>query len=387
MIHSRALFPPIVSLLHSLDHFTRLLFPQPSTQMQPTRRGFTARWIPCRFSNCGRWFKSATGLKTHLHAAHGHDLNVPDDAEQSLPPDVVQEYHENLTGLLSPLIFVIIKSYHTGNVCDENGINLPEGTPPLPHTPQGQDDWTPYRNQLEFETAKHFFSNAQMPAGEIDNILYLWGLSLATHRDKPLFADHRDLYETIDSTPISDAPWRSFGIKYQGSHPSRDLPSWMNQTYDIWYRNPCAIIKNIFSNTDFDGEIDYVPYHDFSEDGSRKYKDFMSGDWAWEQVVSNISIITMAVVVNNSLSRTKLPKILKRMRQHLSLLFLGATKPPFQSPQARMNTGLCIFLLGMYRTMSGEHIGMPLSSSAFYPFQKVCKYLFLFFFTQPVNCS
>ena len=266
-------------------------------------------------------------------------------------------------------------------------MDLPEGAPPLPHTPQDQDDWTPYRNRLEFETAKHFFSNAQTPAGEIDNILYLWGLSLAAHRDKPPFVDHRDLYETIDSTPIGDAPWRSFGIKYKGDHPSGDPPSWTNQTYNVWYRDPRAVIKNIFSNTDFDGEIDYVPYRDFSEDGSRRYKDFMSGDWAWEQAVSNITIVTMAVVVTNRLSRMKLPKILRRMGQHSSPLFLGATKPPSQSPQARMITGLCIFLLGMFRTMSGERIGTLLSSSDFYPFQKVCKSLFCSFFTQLVNCS
>ena len=92
----------------------------------------------------------------HLHAAHGHDLSMPDDTEQPLLPDIVQEYHEKLTGLLSPLILIIVKSYHTGNVCDENGMDLPEGMLPLPHTPwQDQDDWTPYWNQLDFETTCH----------------------------------------------------------------------------------------------------------------------------------------------------------------------------------------------------------------------------------------
>ena len=259
--------------------------------MQPTRRGYTARWIPCRYASCGRWFKLATGLKTHLHSVHSHDFNVPNDTEQPLPPDVVREYHEKLAGLSSPLVLSVIKSHPTGKICDANGMDLPEDTPPLPHTLQGQDDWTPYWNRLEFETTKHLFSDAQISAGKIDNLLYLWGLSLAVHQDKPPFADHKDLYETIDSTPIGDAPWKSFGVRYNDSHPPGDLPSWMDQTYDVWYRDPHAVIKNIFSNVDFDGEIDYVPYRDFLEDGSCRYKDFMSGDWAWEQVVSNISLI------------------------------------------------------------------------------------------------
>jgi len=221
-------------------------------------------------------------------------------------------------------------------------------------------------------------------AGKIDNLLYLWGLSLAVHQDKPPFANHKDLYETINSTPIGDAPWKSFGVRYNDSRPPGDPPSWMDHTYDVWYRDPRVVIKNIFSNADFDGEIDYMPYRDFLEDGSRRYKDFMSGDWAWEQAVSNITFIIMVAVVTNSLSRTKFPKILKRMGQCLSPLFLGATKPPSLSPLARMTTGQCIFPLAMFRTTSSERIGMLLSSSDFYLFQKVCNFFFMLLSTHPM---
>ena len=300
---------------------------------------------------------------------------------------MVQEYHEKLTGLFSSLVLTIIESYSTGNICDENGKDLPEGTPPLPHTPQDQDDWTLYRNRLKFDTARHFFSKAQTPASEINNILYLWGLSLVAHQDEPPFADHQDLYETIDSTPIGDAPWKNFGIKYSGSHPTLgDPPSWMDQTYDVWYHDPHTVIKNILSNTDFDGEIDYAPYHDFLEDDSRRYKDFMSGDWAWEQAVSSITSIITVATVTNSLSRTKLPKILEQMGQFLSPSFLGVTKRSSQSPLVRMSTGQCIFLLGMFITTSGERIGTLLSSLDFCLFQKVSKSLFMLFSTHRANC-
>ena len=113
--------------------------------MQPTRQGYIARQIPCQFSSCGRWFKSAAGLKIHLHSVHSHDSNISNDTEQPLPPDVVQEYHEKSNGLSSSLVLTVIKSHSTGKICDANGMDLPEGTPPLPHTPQGQDDWTHIR--------------------------------------------------------------------------------------------------------------------------------------------------------------------------------------------------------------------------------------------------
>jgi len=91
----------------------------------------------------------------------------------------------------------------------------------------------------------------------------------------------------------------------------------------------------------------------------------------------------MVAVVTNSLSRMKLPKFLKQMGQHLSPLFLGATKPPSPSPLARMTTGRCIFPLAMFRTMSSGRIGMLLSSLDFYLFQKVCKCLLHVVFYSP----
>lgn len=155
----------------------------------------------------------------HLRSVHSHHFNVADDTEQPLPPDVVWAYHEKLTSFSSLFALAVIKSHPTGKICNANGMDLPEGTPPLPHTPQGQDDWAPYWIQLKFETTKHLFSNAQTSAGKIDNLLYLWGLSLAVHQDEPPFADHKDLYEMIDSTSIGNVPWKSFGVRYEGSCP------------------------------------------------------------------------------------------------------------------------------------------------------------------------
>ncbi|KIK76789.1 hypothetical protein PAXRUDRAFT_17940 [Paxillus rubicundulus Ve08.2h10] len=44
------------------------------------------------------------------------------------------------------------------------------------------------------------------------------------------------------------------------------------------------LVENILSNPDFDGEVNYMPYRDFLEkDETRRYENFMSGDWAWDQ--------------------------------------------------------------------------------------------------------
>ena len=58
----------------------------------------------------------------------------------------------------------------------------------------------------------------------------------------------------------------------------------MTTKYQLWYRNPRAIIHNNLANPDLVNNIDYVPYREFVG-GKQRYSDFMSGDWAWDQCV------------------------------------------------------------------------------------------------------
>ncbi|KAG1792906.1 uncharacterized protein HD556DRAFT_1432393 [Suillus plorans] len=146
------------------------------------------------------------------------------------------------------------------------------------------DDWTPYRNRLEFECADFIYTENQMSAGDINKILYLWGITLAVHHDNPSFADYRDLYNTIDATLLGDVAWENFSLKYNSNKPTGECPLWMEQSYEVWFRDPHTVAKNMLANLDFKGGIDYTPYHEFQEkDEQHHYKDFMSGDWAWQQ--------------------------------------------------------------------------------------------------------
>ncbi|KAI6003231.1 hypothetical protein F5J12DRAFT_906210 [Pisolithus orientalis] len=123
---------------------------------------------------------------------------------------------------------------------------------------------------LEFETTQLLFSQAQLSTGKIDQLLHLWALSLTPHQDTSPFADHTNLYKTIDATPTGDVPWESFRLKYSSKKPSED-------SYDVWFWDPQVIIKNILSNTDFNAEIDYALYCEFSADSHSQ------SEWAWEQ--------------------------------------------------------------------------------------------------------
>lgn len=105
------------------------------------------------------------------------------------------------------------------------------------------------------------------------------------HNDFAPVLDHHDLHSTVDAIKLGHVPWQSYAIQYNGLRPENGpTPEWMTTEYQLWYRDPRAIIRNILANPDLADGIDYIPYREFL-DGKRRYSDFMSGDWAWSQCV------------------------------------------------------------------------------------------------------
>ncbi|KAG1733929.1 uncharacterized protein EDB91DRAFT_1238521 [Suillus paluster] len=134
-------------------------------------------------------------------------------------------------------------------------------------------NWTPYQNQVAFETAKFLFMCNQMSAGQIDTLLDHWAATLIKHNDSPPFVSHHDLYDTIDATPLGNVAWESFSMSFNGVKPAENVPLWMDATHDVWFHDPHLLIHNMLANPDFDGEIEYTPYQDYNK----------CCNWAWNQ--------------------------------------------------------------------------------------------------------
>ena len=165
---------------------------------------------------------------------------------------------------------------------------MPLDIPPPPReTNNGPDDWTPYGSRLEFETADFLYRRNQMSGSNINHLFDLWAASLASHDDTPPFNRHTQMYETIDATPLGDVAWESFGLKYNREFPGDEVPAWMTDEHEIWFRDPRELVQNLLSNPDFDGEFDYSPLQEYDAAGNHRFQDFMSGDWAWEQAVKS----------------------------------------------------------------------------------------------------
>ncbi|KAG1727914.1 hypothetical protein EDD22DRAFT_982741 [Suillus occidentalis] len=90
-----------------------------------------------------------------------------------------------------------------------------------------------------------------------------------------LLNDHKDLHKVIDATQLGNVPWQCLLVQYAGECPEHDTPLWMGKDYEVWYRDPRMMAHNMLANTTY-------KEYDLS-DNTRRWKDFMSGDWAWQQ--------------------------------------------------------------------------------------------------------
>jgi len=247
--------------------------------------------------------------------------------------------------------FILI--YFLGQPCDEHGNHLPADAPPQQarHAYADPNDWTPYRNRIDFETAQFLYCQEQMSAANINTLLDLWAATLLKHNEPPPFANAADMYETIDSTPLGDISWQSFSVTYDGDVPD-SAPQWMSTEYEVWFRDPRLVVRNMLDNPDYKDGFDTTPIRVFDTGDHRQYQNFMSGDWAWNEAVR---FPVCCKHVSKSLIDTRIQylRIQTRMEQCLFPLFWVATKRRFLWEQVTMNTIPFIFQLGMYITMSG----------------------------------
>lgn len=173
-----------------------------------------------------------------------------------------------------------------GRPCNSNGTFLPPGALPEPQEPPDPEDWMSFENRVEFEFADFAFRDAQLSAGKINNLMDLWAAAALETGGEPPFADKDELYTAIDAIPLGGATWKALVVKYTGPLPQQgDVPSWMTDEHELFYRDPLEVIKQQLSNPAFDGHIDYAPYKEFDSEGNRQWSDLMSGDWAWQQAV------------------------------------------------------------------------------------------------------
>ncbi len=188
----------------------------------------------------------------------------------------------------SPLCLYIVTDIPSGTPCDKDGYDLPDGSGLPPIDELEPLDFYPFEGRAEFEFAEFLYSEVEMSAGKVDKLLEL--LAALYPERAPSISDHKELYRLIDSIRQGDIPWDSFSVQYNSAllDPNTPRPPWMDQAYEIWFRNPLHMLETQIRNPDFKDEMDYAPKQVFYK-GKRRYHNLMSGNWAWEQAVRSYS--------------------------------------------------------------------------------------------------
>ncbi|KAG1838971.1 hypothetical protein F4604DRAFT_1691443 [Suillus subluteus] len=261
--------------------------------------------FPCQSPGCLRWFRNPLGRTQHMHACHPvAPTQDPPQLHQppqfSPPPPDIPLPPQSSPGpapadedpTLPEAQFTdasgrYFRTYHpllNGLPCSADGVFLPPGTPPTLPPPKSPHDWSPYRNDIEFVTAEFIFKQSHMSNSSLDTLFDLMAAQLLKHDDSPPFANHKDLHKVIDAMQLSNVPWQCLSVRYTGDRPEQDAPPWMDKEYEVWYRDPRLMAHNMLANPTYKGEIDYAPFREYdSLNDTRRWKDLMSRDWAWQQ--------------------------------------------------------------------------------------------------------
>jgi hypothetical protein len=169
--------------------------------------------------------------------------------------------------------------------CDQDGSFLPAGAPPDPRQTTPQGDWTPFNNEIEFKVADLLYHRSQLSATIIDALMDLWVESLAEYDAPALFNSHEELYDAIDSCVLSDIPWQCL-VTAVPEDVNEHSPPWLQKGYEVWYRDPNAVVTSMLENPEFNGQFDLRPYIDLDASGKRQWNNLMSGNIPWRRCVS-----------------------------------------------------------------------------------------------------
>ncbi|KAM6489655.1 hypothetical protein JOM56_014891 [Amanita muscaria] len=246
---------------------------------------------------CGRGFRNRSGLTQHINVKHRPFAPTTTECDtnqfgpQLLPDPNLADEAETQTDVVeyaqSPVTSGYLERHPIldGAPCDSLGRDLPPGMKPqIPEPANHTQEFYPFTDLAEFSLAEFFYTRNQTPAAQIDHLMDIWACK--TPETGPPFADHKDLYDAIDSIELGDAPWNSFGVSYSGNIPSdedSEVPPWMLAEYEVWYRNPLAVLENQLANPVFKGKFHAAPFREWKSDDERVWGDVMSGNWAWKQ--------------------------------------------------------------------------------------------------------
>lgn len=149
---------------------------------------------------------------------------------------------------------------------------------------------------MQFTLADLLYRRAELSTTNINTLLELWARSLADFDASAPFRSYQEMHSIIDASMLGNVPWQCL-VTEVSEDVDEHAPSWMQTSYEVWYRDPDAVVTMMLNNPDFEGQFDLCPYVDIGADGRRRWSDFMSGNIAWRRCVSHVILHCICVHV------------------------------------------------------------------------------------------
>ncbi|KAH9040802.1 hypothetical protein EDB85DRAFT_2072152 [Lactarius pseudohatsudake] len=227
-------------------------------------------YIPCPYLGCRKKFIGHRGRTKHI-------CKPPPSPSATAAADTDHDNH--------PPVNHHRQQFHKRKHSRLYGMEFRLSTPPPARSDLPPDDWSPFEDAAQFLLADFLFHKAQMSASNINELFDFWALSVEKHDIAAPYDSHRTLYATIDTIQDSDAPWQCLSVNAASDNSDilEHAPSWKREEYEVWYRDPDVVIRNLLDNPDFASQFDTAPYIMTDTQGERRFTDFMSGHFAWRR--------------------------------------------------------------------------------------------------------
>nr|GAT48259.1 predicted protein [Mycena chlorophos] len=200
------------------------------------------------------------------------------------------ERHPVLDGVLSAAL-AFPYSFLSGTPCDRNGDDLPPGAE-APPWDEREEDFEPFDNRAHFEFGEFLYTRAQMSGENIKQLMQHLAALYPEH--VPPFANEKHLYSMLDALPYGDIPWQSFSVKYTGPLPDGEVPTWMTQKYQVWFRSPLEIFERQLANPDFKDQMDWAAKRIYRNE-KRTYTDVL-----WKLGMAEVGVYILNLALNTS---------------------------------------------------------------------------------------
>jgi hypothetical protein len=273
-------------IIHNRQHF----FSKFKFNLNLQRRLHTM-YFTCSF--CCRNFHSQGGLTKHMNVKHNKN-----SAHQGMVKEAKLHTficHRHLSGM-SRLVFNCCMSteYLLAHPCAPDGMFLRSLVSQCLTSNLSNsygNPWLPFQDRLEFEWAHYHYMQLQSSASGIQHSLDLWRAAVRSHQtdnnkhDGVPWKNAKEMYDMIDLIPKGSVGWMTHPLSYCGPRPTRTVPRWMQEIYELNVRNVLPLFEEQLASNEFDGQFKYTPYKEYDKNGSCVYTSLMSGDWADRQVV------------------------------------------------------------------------------------------------------